>query len=674
MLALMLPQASPSFIAAARSWLNAPDRALRIVAAMYLWVHGPDPERMAKLLSDSTRLGPVRGGEFDDDAEVVGYVAELVRKRGISMSSTERRRHIAALRYYGAYMERANGRGIPAVWNEYSQEPVREAQEYLSLLQRADALGPVREQFARPLIAWGAGLTFYLLAMLAFWNVALRVRPLAVLRLGEMLDEKFTITLPKQLGGFSLPLHVLTLLRFFTYHPRALNGWVVAHREVARERFMKQETVRRRQAYVPIPCELDGRPIVELRGTDFRHVFHRKNCLLIFGEGGGGKTTLACQIAEWTLSSDPTDWPSSVPMLPLLVEDDFPVSESGERPRLEEVLLYRLTDLIGGAQITVQLMDRLLREGRVLLIADSLSERDEVTRRALMPSRPGFPVKVCVVTSRHREPLGGIGHAVLTNKRIEGAAILSFLERYLARRHADSGSGSRLMRRCAELFDLVGDQEITPLFATMYAEIMIGEDSGQAPLHAPEDLPSLVLEYLNVINRAATPGQPDDRELHADAKRIAWCMMFRDFRPRTVLRTEVLSAIGGECAEDRLTDYERRLGLIQTVGSARDSIRFVLDPVSEHLAAMHAVETSAHSAVAWQALIRRLSEYSLHDIHGFVAALSACTASERYRVLIPADFHSMLQTMTTADSALTRPQPSDGGRIQSGTRDSQVLS
>ena len=48
----------------------------------------------------------------------------------------------------------------------------------------------------------------------------------------------------------------------------------------------------------------------------------------------------------------------------------------------------------------VHAAEALLGCGRVLVIVDGLSERDEVTRSAFDPSRPAFPVMRLVVTSR----------------------------------------------------------------------------------------------------------------------------------------------------------------------------------------------------------------------------------------------------------------------------------
>ena len=47
-----------------------------------------------------------------------------------------------------------------------------------------------------------------------------------------------------------------------------------------------------------------------------------RGCLLIWGEGGAGKTTLACQLGLWSLAVDPSQRPCDHLMLPVLIEHE----------------------------------------------------------------------------------------------------------------------------------------------------------------------------------------------------------------------------------------------------------------------------------------------------------------------------------------------------------------
>ncbi|WP_315790313.1 hypothetical protein [Fischerella sp. JS2] len=62
-----------------------------------------------------------------------------------------------------------------------------------------------------------------------------------------------------------------------------------------REQFPKKDTVNSRATYVPIPVILDGNTVPQLTGENLHPTFAKKrSCLVICGEGGVGKTSLAC--------------------------------------------------------------------------------------------------------------------------------------------------------------------------------------------------------------------------------------------------------------------------------------------------------------------------------------------------------------------------------------------
>jgi hypothetical protein len=195
----------------------------------------------------------------------------------------------------------------------------------------------------------------------------------------------------------------------------------------------------------------------------------------------------------------------------------------------------------------------------------------------------------------------------------------------------------------------VGGRDVTPLFATMYAGLKIAERRGDSSSRLPRSLPELVLLYLNFLNRDAPNPDAAARLLHADAKRIAWCVVFRDFRPAPAPRAEVLKAMGGEDADARLADYESRVRLVQTVGAGRDRVRFVLDPIAEYLAALHAIETNGARAPAWRALTERLESHEPGEIRGFLTALAACAGAPEYRDHLPPELRTFVRLGGSAD-------------------------
>lgn len=111
-------------------------------------------------------------------------------------------------------------------------------------------------------------------------------------------------------------------------HPRVLDAWVTKHLESVREEFPEKDTVRDRQVYIPVPVVLEGEVVPQLTGSILSSKFKKKRvCLLIWGEGGAGKTSLACQIARWAFAEDETDRLCEHPLLPVLIEEEFDCGE-----------------------------------------------------------------------------------------------------------------------------------------------------------------------------------------------------------------------------------------------------------------------------------------------------------------------------------------------------------
>jgi len=118
--------------------------------------------------------------------------------------------------------------------------------------------------------------------------------------------------------------------------------------------------------------------------------------MLIVGEGEVGKTSLACQIAQWGLNKQL----KSHRLLPILIE-----TELDDKKTLIEAIRGQLNALIGKPEnIPADLLEKLLEHQRILVIVDHLSEMGEATRKQVMPELEPFPAKALVITSRMEEP------------------------------------------------------------------------------------------------------------------------------------------------------------------------------------------------------------------------------------------------------------------------------
>jgi hypothetical protein len=481
--------------------------------------------------------------------------------------------------------------------------------------------------------------TLLIFAWLSSDLILLWVHPILLLRINKILQKYTDLPLPNFLGGINIATLRLLLLGL-PYHPRVLDAWVKLHIDTAGTEFKNKPTARARDIHIPTPVVLDGENKAELTAKDLQPSFAQKQqCLLIWGEGGSGKTSLACQLAKWAMSNEPEQRLCKHQMLPILVEQelDFKVAE-GKQPFTELIrgLLGNLLD--AREQISEELLEQLLRQQRLLVIVDRFSEMIEVTRQAIRPELPEFCVNALVVTSRIEETLGNINRTTLKPMRIEGNRLSSFMEAYLTKLgKRDLFNDREFFEDCSRLSAIASQGNITVLLAKLYADQMISAKQGKTREDLPDNIPDLMIYYLNQLNSNVTDNKLDNRTVHRDAKILAWECLQQTYRPATARRDNVIVALGENDAEKRLNYLEKRLCIIQNVSPDETQIRFSLDPLAEYLAALHLVESYSNNEKLWFDFFKNLDQQQAtsESIKGFLVAVSTCCISKSKVVNVP---------------------------------------
>src|SRR5919109_814726 len=269
------------------------------------------------------------------------------------------------------------------------------------------------------------------------WLILYGTRPLWLYRVNEAFKPYTDFALAKELGGIKVPLRYVLLVGFFHYSRRVLDAWVAQRLTTAREEFQRKTTVSDRAVHIPVPVLLNGRGIPHLTVEQLQPIFNQScACLLIWGEGGGGKTSLACQVARWAMAYMPTErlCPQRA-MLPVLIEQALERKDTEHSRPFTDALRGELRALTHEEDpIPEEFLLRLLQRRRVLVIVDHLSEMPDATRQEIRPGQPEFPANALVVTSRSEERLGGVSPTTVKPLRIQGNRLSSFLEAYLTRR------------------------------------------------------------------------------------------------------------------------------------------------------------------------------------------------------------------------------------------------
>ncbi|MBD2548554.1 SUMF1/EgtB/PvdO family nonheme iron enzyme [Microcystis elabens FACHB-917] len=440
------------------------------------------------------------------------------------------------------------------------------------------------------------------MALLIADRLVLWKRPYWLLRLP---DEGVQIPWPWD-PSKKLPLGP-GLIRSLKHRPRVLDVWVQEHLGLIEQRFSAITTVEQRRHHLSLPVKVGQKLEPELTPERLRELDGVGGLVLISGEGGVGKTSLALRIAGWALEGRLTERA----VVPVLVEADLQAEES-LLSRVRSTLLT-LTEHRGseGTALapTLPLVQALLERRRLLVILDHFSELGVESRQRLLPTADDFPSAWAIVTSRREESFGGKVVLHLRPQRLTADRLWPFFTDYLrlvqAEEALDFDLHERAVGRLREITAGIVDEQqaITVLLAKLYIDVVLAERRGAGGSLLPASVPALMLTYVRQINDAIPEADRQPRELVVRAlQHLAQASEEKLFRPRAVRRDLALRALALASAEREGMEAEEgsqlprggvellrylveRLYLVEESPDGA-ALRLVLDPLADYLAAL----------------------------------------------------------------------------------------
>jgi len=496
-------------------------------------------------------------------------------------------------------------------------------------------------------------------ALILVWLFLLWMKPLWIFHINETLSKWSDFKLPSWLGGMSVPVRYGLLVGFFHYHGRVLDAWVGRYVSTVRRGFSDKTTVEERSTHVPVPITLDKHNVANLTARQLREAFSRTMaCVLIHGEGGSGKTSLACLFGKWAMAEEKDERLCEHPMLPVLIEQD---ADFREKAGDAEILLRTVQDhlrLLTGA-IThppMGLVKQLLARRRVLLIIDGLSEMSETARKNILAAIAGVPANALIITSRAPDALNDMPKSIVKPMRVKGTHLSDFLGAYLTHREKrDLFEDDEFFESCRQLSLISGEREITVLLAKLFAEQMIATKGGFSDDDLPTNIPDLMLNYLNTINRETSTTGLDDESVHLAAELVAWQCLKDAFYPMPTKRADAVAVFEKEGIGTSAIKYmDEKLKIIQIIGAARDRIRFILDPLAEYLAGLYVIKQCGNREEDWTRFLEQFEEHESYPTKskGFLLALYDCSVVRSAQGGIPQSvLDRILQLLAAPQSA-----------------------
>jgi hypothetical protein len=554
--------------------------------------------------------------------------------------------------------------------NLKSRDLVRELAAWQIPMNNIVETGTTAGHFPPPLpVTRDAEMIALCLAVVVGWAVFLWKHPLLVLKIDEKLGRSPSLK-PAWLGGLEIPIRYAILVGFFNYRNRVLDAWVGRHIETARERFAKNPIVTDREIYIEAPAYFNGKAFPSVTPQQLQTAFSSSSSrVLIWGEGGVGKTSLACQIAWRGMDLNASNRLRTRPMIPVLIEEDF-ASDAGSDPHpFVKTVRDKLTALLDTETPPSQeLVLHLLKRNRILVVVDGFSELNEETRSGIPLASADFPANSLVLTSRTKELMGIPSVTTIQPMRIQANRLLSFMESYLAqkgKRHLFDDTEFISARN--RLQAMLATRDSTVLFATLYADYMIASKEDNSNQDIPRNIPDLILSYLNNLNRGARGGDPNDRAVHKAAKVIAWECLRETYQPKPASLSNVLNAFSQHAVPERLVEYlDERLRLVQVIGAGRDRIKYALDPLAEYLAALQLMYEYGDDVGKWRGFCIRIAELASPDssaIKSFLTAIQECCRDTKAPVFVSEEMGKWISEKAFTGGPVTRLQVSPSSEL-----------
>ena len=408
--------------------------------------------------------------------------------------------------------------------------------------------------------------------------------------------------------------------------PATQHAWIALHRARAERTFEHSQLARERVAYGEAPARHDNTELAKGIGLEQMRAWvapvagDPKLAVWIRGPGGVGKSHLACRIARWVFSQALVAQPAIVVVL-----DEN--TESADA--LKAALRGKLAQVTQATDVDDVLVAALLASGAVVPMFDGLTERSPKTQavvQALLEDPAAPALAICTARAEHAHTARRT--ITLEPLALDASELLPFLSSFRASLPAEQRRSEDLIepvRRAARRIAEAGRRtRLTPLLVTLvWDEAGAGDAFSQVAVEA----------FSGYVSRAlvpaATPDAGEQRRLALlRARALGRLALGKDYRPgRWFTRDQAADQLRATSGN---VEAFLAAGLLEARGPDGGELRFLLDPLSEYLAALAILHGHDGDDPTWQAFVGELDRRSPEArlaAGGFLLALADCFAA-----------------------------------------------
>ncbi|MBV9992523.1 MAG: NACHT domain-containing protein [Alphaproteobacteria bacterium] len=424
------------------------------------------------------------------------------------------------------------------------------------------------------------------------------------------------------------------LLERFLDNPVVMDAWVARHLVGCRRHIERVRAALGAAVYVPMSVAAtrhDGEEVTVPTPTAkaVRELVGSSRAVLgIIGEGGMGKTTLACQIATWFMREEPEER----------------ILESATA--LVGFLSGNVDDLVGALRDNLakafpdddplardpRVLKAALQSQRLVLIFDGLSEASPQTQERIENVFGEFSRLVLVITSRQPYPHIVDQWSEFRPQQITTKSVNRFVSQYVYRSGIQDADPAKELAVSAKLMSLIerrpSDAALPPVFVTLFIkEAFRVDELEDQEADRPPTISATVQRYVRTLKPGGVLNQTSGEQVVRIATALARLSLGSNFVPTEFDRTAAAEGLAplkyGADEADKVVEalLEANL-LIGRLTGAGALLRFQLDPVAEYLVAAYTVRTLGGNFDEWRKHVAGLAgDGGRSKAGGYLAAL-----------------------------------------------------